>query len=279
MRTKKIVGLVFVLLVVASTILSACATPTPETIIKTVEVEKEVEVIKTVEIIVEGETVVVTATPEPEVVEPTVIESLADVPEDVLAAVCEDVKAAVQYDDEARTLTLNLSAPFGPVMQLLSNGWASPIDQEWMVEQGAWDGDCATWLQFHDPSAEDSPIFNLENGTGPFRLEYWKPNEELSAVRWDGYWRTEAMWEGGPSGPAFYERVVEKTVDEWGTRFAMFQAGDLDSTYVPSSACTKIYPVLSASTSSSRWISPKSRPSSAVAIWTALEFPPTSCRT
>jgi len=49
------------LLVVASMLLVSCATP--EKVIETVEVEKEV--IKTVEIVKEGQTVVVTATPEP----------------------------------------------------------------------------------------------------------------------------------------------------------------------------------------------------------------------
>jgi len=57
MRNKSF--LVFSLLVMVSMILGACATPTPETIIQTQEV------IKTVEVVVEGETVVVTATPEP----------------------------------------------------------------------------------------------------------------------------------------------------------------------------------------------------------------------
>jgi peptide/nickel transport system substrate-binding protein len=228
-RLLKAIGFVAVLAMV----LSACATPTPETIVETVVVKEE------------GETVVVTATPEPE--EPPPPEAIADfasVPEDVLAQVCEDVKAAVEYDDEARTLTLHLAAPFAPVMQLLSNGWASPLDSEWMAEQGDWDGDCANWVAFHDPAAEDSPIFNTENGTGPFKLEYWRPGEEISLVRNDDYWRTEPMWEGGPSGPAYYDRVVEKIVDEWGTRFAMLQAGDADMAYVPRQYIEQVDPLV-----------------------------------
>ncbi len=49
------------LLIVASMVLGACATPTPEKIIETVTVET----VKTVEVVTEGQTVVVTATPEP----------------------------------------------------------------------------------------------------------------------------------------------------------------------------------------------------------------------
>jgi len=232
---KKITWAVIGGLVIASMLLGACQ---PQTIIETVTVET----IK--EVPVEVETVV-TATPPPEEpAAPEAITSFDQVPADVLMKVCEDVKAAVEYDDNARTLTLHLAAPFAPVLQLLSNGWASPVDMEWMVENGDWDGDCATWVQFHDPAAEDSIIFDSENGTGPFKLEYWKPGEEISAVRNENYWRTEPMWDGGPSGPAFYERVIEKNVEEWGTRFAMLQAGDADSGYVPRQYIDQIDPLV-----------------------------------
>jgi peptide/nickel transport system substrate-binding protein len=235
---KKTLWTIAGVLIAMSMLLAACA---PETIVETVEVE----VVKEVEVEVEKEVeveVVVTATPVPE--GPQKIEAFEDVPEDVLVQVCEDVKAAVEYDDDTRILTLNLDAPFGPVMQLLSNGWASPLDMEWMVEQGDWDGDCSTWVQYHDPAPEDSPIFNAENGTGPYRLEYWRPGDELSGVRWDDYWRTEPMWEGGPSGPSNFEHVVEKIVDEWGTRFAMLQAGDVDMTYVPKQYLEQVEPLV-----------------------------------
>ena len=58
-------------------------------------------------------------------------------------------------------------------------------------------------------------------------------------VRNDNYWRTcdiGPAWEGGPCGPASFERVVELIVDEWGTRFAMLQAGDIDRVILPSLA-------------------------------------------
>jgi len=223
-------------LVVLGMFVAACQ---PTTVVQTVTVEVTKVVVE------EGETVVVTATPEPEATPaPEAIAEFSQVPEDVLVQVCEDVKAAVQYDDDARTLTLQLKAPFGPTMQLLSNGWASPLDQEWMVEQGDWDGDCASWAQWHDPAAEDSVLFNAENGTGPFRLEYWKPGDEIAFTRWDGYWRTEPMWDGGPTGPAFFDRAIYKIVDEWGTRFAMFQAGDLDYNYVPKLYIDQVDPMV-----------------------------------
>lgn len=222
-KMASLIGLV----VIMTTLLAACGGGAVETVI------------------VPGDTVVVTATPESE--EPTGAEGItdfADVPDDVLVQVCEDVKSAVEYDDEARTLTLHLAAPFGPTMQLLSNGWASPLDMEWMVEQGDWDGECTSWVQYHDPAAEDSPIFDVENGTGPFKLEYWRPGDEISAVRNEDYWRTEPMWEDGPSGPAWYDRIVTKIVEEWGTRFAMFEAGDADRVYVPTQYIEQMEPLV-----------------------------------
>jgi peptide/nickel transport system substrate-binding protein len=210
------------LMLILAIVLTSCATPTPEKIIETVVIKEE------------GETVVITATPEPEAPPPPeAITDFGDVPADILKEVCEDVKAAIEYDDEARTLTLHLAAPFAPILQLLSAGWTSPLDQEWMTEIGDWDGDCSNWVAFHDPDEEDSKIYNIENGTGPFKLEYLKYDEEVSHIRNEDYWRVEPMWEGGPSGPAWYDRVIWKIVPEWGTRFAMFLTRDLDIAYVP----------------------------------------------
>ena len=62
-----------------------------------------------------------------------------------------------------------------------------------MVSQGAWDGDCATWTRWHDPTAEESVVFSKMNGTGPFKFERWLTGEEWSIVRNDSYWLTDTM--------------------------------------------------------------------------------------
>jgi peptide/nickel transport system substrate-binding protein len=49
----------------------------------------------------------------------------------------------------------------------------------------------------------------------------------------ENYWRTEPIWEGGPSGVARIPNVVVRIVDEWGTRFAALQAGDAEFITVP----------------------------------------------
>lgn len=47
------------------------------------------------------------------------------------------------------------------------------------------------------------------------------------------YWRTEAAYEGGPSGVASIKTAIIKIIPEWGTRFSMLQAGDADIVDVP----------------------------------------------
>ena len=151
-----------------------------------------------------------------------------------LVQVCEAVKAAVVADDEAGTVTYNLHAPTPWFLALLAQSFLGGItDMEWMVENGAWDGDCATWQNWADPAAEETILFDQANGTGPYMLDHRTPGEETVLVAYEDYWRITAMWEGGPSGPASIKRVVVKNIDEWGTRLAMFEAGDADWIYVP----------------------------------------------
>lgn len=159
--------------------------------------------------------------------------TLADVPAESLAEVCEDVKAVVQSDDAAGTVTLSLMKPTPWMPQLLSQPWGSALDMEWMAEQGDWDGDCATWQTFHDPAAEKSILFNAANGTGPYKLAKWDAGIEIVLEANEAYWRTAPAWEGGPSGPPALKRVVLQTVDEWGTRLAKLQTGEADTVAVP----------------------------------------------
>jgi peptide/nickel transport system substrate-binding protein len=168
------------------------------------------------------------------------VESFEEVPEDALIETCEMVKAAVVADDEAGTVTYNLHMATPWFLAMLANSFlGATTDKEWMIENGAWDDDCATWVQWHDPAAEDTILFNQANGTGPYKLENWTPGEEIVLVANENYWRADddPIWEGGPAGVPSIARVVIKNIDEWGTRLAMFEAGDADiSTSHPSIA-------------------------------------------
>ena len=151
-------------------------------------------------------------------------ECLSALPAEDLLAACEKVKSAIVADDAAGTVTMTLAQAWGPFIPTIASGWGSALDQDWAVANGAWDGDCATWQNYYAEPSESDPLTTIMNGTGPFKLESWTQGEELVIVRNDNYWRE----------PAKLERIVIKYIDEWGTRFAMAQAGDADLFAVPS---------------------------------------------
>ncbi len=146
---------------------------------------------------------------------------------DELAKKVGDLKACQMVLDAATvsgdTVTFKLAFAFAPFLQILAGSWMSIIDKEWAIARGDWDGKCDNWRKWWDPKAEDSKLFDVANGTGPYKLERWEKGKEISLVRNDAYWR----------GPAKITRYVRKVVPEWGTRLAMFEAGDADSIDVP----------------------------------------------
>jgi peptide/nickel transport system substrate-binding protein len=148
-------------------------------------------------------------------------------------AACEYIKTTVVPDNENWTVTFHLPKPFGAFLNIVGSGWGVALDKEWVIEQGGWDGDCATWRDWNDPEDIESELYSAMNGTGPFKFDHWTPGEEIVLVRNDDYWMTEPLWEGAPTGPAAIERAVWKYMDEWGTRFAAFEAQDCDTVYVP----------------------------------------------
>jgi peptide/nickel transport system substrate-binding protein len=181
--------------------------------------------------------------------------ALDDAPEELqkqdpakLMEVCQKVTDAFVADDAAGTVTMHLAQSWGPLLATIAQTWGSVQDKAWAIENGAWDGDCATWQNFYGVNEETTPLREVENGTGPFSVESWTHGEEVVMVRNDNYWRTADVgpaWEGGPVGPAALEHVIIKTsVNEWGTRFAMMQAGDADFTIVPRENVSQIDPLV-----------------------------------
>ena len=136
-----------------------------------------------------------------------------------LAAVCEQLKSQIVADDAAGTVTMTLAGPWGPFIPTITQSWGSIMDMEWVIENGGWDGSCDTWQNFYAMQASEDPFTGIANGTGPFKLDHWTPGEEIVLTRNDSYW----------GEPAKLERVVKLFIDEWGTRFAMLQAGDADT--------------------------------------------------
>jgi peptide/nickel transport system substrate-binding protein len=160
------------------------------------------------------------------------------------AAACTAVQQAITYDNAAGTVTMHLQQPYGPMLQILSGTWASVVSKPWVIAQKGWDGQCATAEKYHDPKVEDDELTKSANGTGPYKLDRWAPGEEIDLARNDAYWLQQPLWEGGPAGPARIERVVIKLVEEWGTRFTTFKAGDADIAEVPRQNIAQVDPLV-----------------------------------
>jgi peptide/nickel transport system substrate-binding protein len=167
-----------------------------------------------------------------ELVDPELVDDKAGLlaaDSDDLTAACERVTNAIVANDEARTVTMTLAQPWGPFLPTLVGSWGSIIDKGWSIEQGAWDGDCATWQEYYGVDDETAPLSKIMNGTGPYKFDHWTPGEEIVLLRNEDYWRREPAWEGGPSGPASIKQVIIKYVGDVGTAVDMFMAGDLDT--------------------------------------------------
>lgn len=173
--------------------------------------------------------------------DPPALDELAD---GAREAACLAVQSAVTADDEAGTVTVRLAQRTPWFLQLVAMPYASILDREWMIEQGDWDGECVGWERWHDPAAEETPLFDRANGTGPYRLGTWAKNESITLEAWDGYWRDTPAWDGGPSGPARVRHIVVENVPEWGTRFARLQAGEADTAYVPLAEIDQVAPMV-----------------------------------
>jgi len=144
---------------------------------------------------------------------------------------CLTIKNAIQADADAGTVTFHLAQPWSPLLSTLVGQWGSIVDKEWAVSIGAWDGDCATW-QDHYNAYTDNPLASIANGTGPYSLDHWTEGEEIVLARNPHYWRTEPMWEGGPSGPTMFDTFTRKIEADASTRVDMLLNHDSD--WIPS---------------------------------------------
>jgi len=133
------------------------------------------------------------------------------------------VDKTVEVDGD--NVVFHLAQAYAPFLSILSHSgsWASIIDKKWSIAQGAWDGKADTWWKYHDPENEKDPLYAIENGTGPFVLKKWVPEEILLLERFDDYWR----------GPANIKNCQIKYISEYTTRKLMLQTGDADIVYIP----------------------------------------------
>jgi peptide/nickel transport system substrate-binding protein len=160
------------------------------------------------------------------------------------AAATTALEQAITYDNSAGTVTLHLKQPFGPMLQILAGTWASVVSKAYVTQLGGWDGTPATAEKFWNPDANASVLFDKMNGTGPYMLDRWAPNQEVDLTANPNYWVTEPLWPGGPTGAASIGRAIIQNISEWGTRFAEFQTGDADIVFVPRQYASQIDPLV-----------------------------------
>lgn len=153
-------------------------------------------------------------------------EDFADISEvdpAVLRKAYDLVAATIEVD--GNDVVFHLATPYPPFINILTKGgsWGAILNKEWMIANGAWDGNPDTWSKWYDQALEDMAAYEKANGTGPFKLDAWdKSGSQTIFSRFDDYWQ----------GPARIKTAFIKDVKELSTRLLMLQAGDADGIYI-----------------------------------------------
>lgn len=187
--------------------------------------------------------------------------------------VCEAIRDTVVADDATGMVTIKLAYPAAYFPQLLAQPWAGIMDKEWMIEQGNWDDDCATWRTWYLPEVSATALYNQENGAGPYMLDHWTPGQEIVLKAFPDYWLKEPLWEGSTvDGVPEIGTVVIKLVEEWGTRLAMMEAGDADTLDHEIAFASQIDPMIKTKYSyqNGEWVEEEVNPEGILTLYTDM---------
>ena len=187
--------------------------------------------------------------------------------------VCEAIKNTVVADDATGMVTIKLAYPAAYFPQLLVQPWSGIMDKEWMIEQGNWDDDCATWRTWYMPEVSATQLYSAENGAGPYMLDHWTPGQEVVLKAFEDYWLKEPLWEGSTiDGVPEIGTVVIKLVEEWGTRLAMVEAGDADTLDHEIAFASQIDPMIKTkyTWSDGEWIEEEVNPDGILKLYTQM---------
>jgi peptide/nickel transport system substrate-binding protein len=127
-----------------------------------------------------------------------------------------DIQKAVSVKGDS--VVFKLAKPFPPFLSVLAGKWASVVSKKWVAEQGGWDGTEAGMAAANNPATGKETLYDIANGTGPYKLVRWEKGVEYVLIRNDAYW--------GPK-PAL-KNAVRKDVEEWSTRKLLLLQGDAD---------------------------------------------------
>ncbi len=139
---------------------------------------------------------------------------------------------AKDFEIKGNDVIIHLPQPYPPFLEILSHGSniSAILDEKWCADHNAWDGSADDWWYYHNPTHAEDPLLSIENGTGPYAINYMTPQREIAFVRFDKYW----------AGKAPTKYAVIKYVQEFTTRLLDLQSGQADTIYVPVQYLTEV---------------------------------------
>jgi peptide/nickel transport system substrate-binding protein len=166
-----------------------------------------------------------------------------------VAAAGQAIDNAITSDDIAGTLTFNLTLPYAPFMQILTQSLGSVLPKQYGIDlynQGrsvwpGWElgGGYTGWLNFNDPiqgySASPMQIDAEGNfapvmlGSGPYKFVDWIIDDYWEITRFADYFKG---WPA-PDCADYVSEVTVKFEPSWTKRKTMFLSGEADSVVVP----------------------------------------------
>ena len=143
-----------------------------------------------------------------------------------LVVTFDQIDNAVEVEGDQVVFTFYAPFPPDTWRQILCGSWSSIVNKQWCIDHGDWDGTEATWLDYNNPEKEDMTLFDQVMGSGPWKLDYWEPGDEIVLSKNENYW-------GGRTETVPFDNVITKIVTEWTTRKLDFLNGEADCIYVP----------------------------------------------
>ncbi|MBI9096925.1 MAG: ABC transporter substrate-binding protein [Spirochaetaceae bacterium] len=132
----------------------------------------------------------------------------------------DDIDPTVEVDGDY--VVFNLYQPFEPFLGIIAGYWGAIVNKDFVAANGGWDGTGADMARVNNPPTGEETLYEVSNGTGPYKLDRWVKGDELVITRFDDYHGKK---------PALAKGIY-KVLDEWSTRKLMFLQGDIDYAYV-----------------------------------------------
>ena len=113
---------------------------------------------------------------------------------------------AIKATDE-KTFEVKLMAPFDGFLSMITLPTFFPVNEKVATENPQWFADAESFV-----------------GNGPFKLETWNHEENMTFVKNDTYWDKDAVK---------LDRIEWAMVNDSNTSYQMYQTGELDITSIP----------------------------------------------